>query len=51
MTEDWQIATEQFRFGVGEGSHIDRVPVAVKVQNQTIVLDQTQDDLSKKTLA
>ena len=46
--EDWQNATEPFRFGVGEGSHIDRVPVAVKVINQTTVSDQPQD---KKDLA
>ena len=34
---------DEFRYGVGEGSRIDRVPVAVKVQNQTTVLDQLQD--------
>lgn len=50
QVEDWQTATEQFRFGVGEGSHIDRVPVTVKVQNQTTVSDQPQDNSSKKTL-
>ena len=37
------IEEEEFTYGVGEGSRIDRVPVAVKVQNQTIVLDQPQD--------
>ena len=26
---------EEFRYGVGEGSHIDRVPITVKVGNQT----------------
>ena len=40
--EDWQNATEPFRFGVGEGSHIDRVPLAVKEINQTTVLDEIQ---------
>ena len=34
---------DEFRYGVGEGSRIDRVPVAVKAQNQTTVLDQSQD--------
>ena len=40
--EDWQNATEPFRFGVGEGSHINRVPVAVKVIIQTTVSDKIQ---------
>ena len=34
---------DDFLYGVGEGSYIDRVPVAVKVRNQTTVLDQPQD--------
>ena len=34
---------DDFLYGVGEGSRIDRVPVAVKVRNQTTVLDHMQD--------
>ena len=34
---------DDFLYGVGEGSHIDRVPMAVKVRNQTTVSDQPQD--------
>ena len=34
---------DDFLYGVGEGSYIDRVPMAVKVRNQTTVSDQRQE--------
>ena len=37
------IEEDKFTYGVGEGSHIDRVPFAGKVKNQTTVSDQMQD--------
>ena len=37
------IEDDDFLYGVGEGSHIDRVPFAGKVRNQTTVSDQPQD--------
>jgi hypothetical protein len=37
------VEEDAFRFGVGEGSHIDRVPLPEKVRNQTTVSDYLQD--------
>ena len=34
---------EEFTYGVGEGSHIDRVPLPEKVRNQTTVSDKHQE--------
>jgi hypothetical protein len=34
---------DEFRYGVGEGSHIDRVPLPEKVRNQTSVLAHPQE--------
>ena len=34
---------DDFLYGVGEGSYIDRVPLPEKVRNQTTVSDQRQE--------
>jgi hypothetical protein len=39
---------EEFRYGVGEGSYIDRVPLPEKVRNKTSVLGYTVTERSLK---